>query len=97
MSEVVSKERSFEHLVKMDAVNLQGVWPLFPKTAARGGWTIVAGLWQQMYEEWLAERKRKKKKKPEPTGETLVKIILGRIEKRLVRDEADDLIAALIL
>lgn len=86
-----SKEDHIQHLVKMDAINLQGIWPNFPTIAATGRIKVAADLYRHLLAEELRKRKRAKRETPHERRMRIMEVV----EKRLIQQDEDDLFIVL--
>lgn len=87
--EFVLKEAGLEAQVKMDAIAVQGVWINFPAGVIQSGRQNAAAM---LYLTALSSAEKIRKRKT--TEEEKVNI-LKDIEKRLIEEDAEDMILVL--
>lgn len=92
----LTKEDRLAIRVKMDAVNLQGVWTNFPEqpAVATGRLTVAAGIYRRLVEEEIARRRRQREKVP--TRAEMRKQLLDEVIERLVVQENNDLVTVVL-
>lgn len=93
MQNVLIKEDAMQIHLKMDAVNLQGIWLNFPGVARSGNASFAAGIYLQLLRE--EQEKSKKKKRRKETHKQMRDRLLREVEKRIVQRDDDDLMLIL--
>jgi hypothetical protein len=84
MKELLTAKELGDYLMKMDAVNLQGVWPTFPAVSSAGKGKIAAWLY-----DYLRRQRREFDKLPEEKRKEVVQSIIDRLEN----EETEDLLS----
>lgn len=97
-----AKECGFEYDAKMDAVNLQGVWPTFPISHGVVSTSIGANdlyaarrIILELLEEEAKERRERGRSLLKETPEQTRNRLLQKMVKRLEEEEVDDLVTLL--
>lgn len=94
----LTSEERLQLCVKMDAVNLQGVWTNFPQqaAAATGRMQYAAGLLEELMRRREEEERRAgKRRRPLPKKKRL--LLIDEVIARIETEDRDDLFSVLAL